>query len=50
MSGSQLESAIVSGKDIITTIDIRFQDIAQKALEDRLNHHDAEFGTTVLLK
>ena len=38
------------GKDIITTIDIRFQDIAQKALEDRLNHHDAEFGTTVLLE
>ncbi|MDA9898163.1 transpeptidase family protein [Flavobacteriales bacterium] len=38
------------GKDVITTIDIRFQDIAHKALEDRLYYHDAEFGTTILME
>ncbi len=38
------------GKDVITTIDIRFQDVAHKALEDRLRFHDADFGTTVLME
>ena len=38
------------GKDVITTIDIRFQDIAHKALEDRLYFHDADFGTTILME
>ena len=38
------------GKDVITTIDIRFQDIAHQALEDRLYFHDADFGTTILME
>ena len=35
------------GKDIVTTINVRFQDVAHKALEERLRYHDADFGTTV---
>ena len=38
------------GKDVITTIDIRFQDIAHKALVDRLTFHNADFGTTILME
>ncbi len=38
------------GKDVITTIDIRFQDIAHKALVDRLSFHNADFGTTILME
>lgn len=38
------------GKDVITTIDIRFQDIAHKALFDRLSFHNADFGTTILME
>ena len=38
------------GKDVITTLDIRFQDIAHQALEDRLYFHDADFGTTILME
>ena len=38
------------GKDVITTIDIRVQDIAHQALEERLYFHDADFGTTILME
>ncbi|MGC6490041.1 MAG: penicillin-binding protein [Flavobacteriales bacterium] len=38
------------GKDILTTIDIRFQDIAHKALKERLIYHQAEYGTVVLME
>ncbi|MEC8610552.1 MAG: penicillin-binding protein [Bacteroidota bacterium] len=40
----------VPGKDVVTTIDIRFQDVAHNALEKRLRFHDADFGTTVLME
>ena len=38
------------GKDIVTTIDIRFQDVAEKALEDQLIYHDADYGCVVLME
>lgn len=38
------------GKDLLTTIDIRFQDVAEQALEDRILHHDAEHGTAILME
>jgi cell division protein FtsI (penicillin-binding protein 3) len=38
------------GKDIVTTINIRFQDIAEKALEKRLIYHDADYGSLVLME
>ena len=38
------------GKDVVTTIDIRYQDIAHQALEDRLYFHNADFGTTILME
>lgn len=38
------------GKDIVTTINIRFQDIAEEALENRLRFHDADYGSLVLME
>lgn len=38
------------GKDLLTTIDIRFQDVAEKALEDRILYHDAAHGCVVLME
>ncbi len=39
-----------SGKDIQTTIDIGLQDIAQQALLRGVQHHDAEFGTAIVME
>ena len=44
------ESAPFPGKDLVTTIDIRFQDIAEKALAERILHHDAEHGCAALME
>lgn len=38
------------GLDLITTIDIGLQDVAETALEYQLKKHDAEFGTVVLME
>jgi len=38
------------GCDIITTIDINIQDVAEKALHDQLKKHNAEKGTVVLME
>ncbi len=38
-----------SGNDIITTIDINKQDIVESALLKRLEYHDAEYGTAILM-
>ena len=39
-----------NGKDIITTINIRMQDMVENALLRSLNRFDAEFGTAVLME
>ena len=38
------------GKDIITTIDINIQDVAQNALLKQLKKHDADHGCVVLME
>jgi cell division protein FtsI (penicillin-binding protein 3) len=40
----------LSGKDIVTTIDIRFQDVAEQALENQLIYHDADYGCVILME
>lgn len=40
----------IDGVDIITTIDIKMQDITEKALVDKLKEIDAESGTAVLME
>lgn len=44
------ESDPFPGKDLVTTIDIRFQDVAEKILAERILHHDAEHGCAVLME
>ncbi len=39
-----------NGDDIVTTIDINLQDIAQEALLRALQHHNADYGTAVLME
>jgi cell division protein FtsI (penicillin-binding protein 3) len=38
------------GMDLITTIDMGLQDVAETALERQLRKHDAEFGTVVVME
>jgi cell division protein FtsI (penicillin-binding protein 3) len=40
----------VDGADIITTIDIRFQDIVENELLSSLSKHHADFGTAILME
>ncbi len=44
------EVAPEDGLDIITTIDIRFQDIVENELMKSLIRHDADYGTAVLME
>src|SRR5690606_7816545 len=37
-----------SGKDVITTLDINIQDLAQQALYDAMVEHQAAFGTVIV--
>jgi len=39
-----------SGKDIVTTIDINMQDVAEDALENALIKHNAKNGTVILME
>jgi cell division protein FtsI (penicillin-binding protein 3) len=39
-----------NGKDIITTIDIKVQDVAESALKNHLIEHKAEWGCAVLME
>ena len=38
------------GKDIVTTIDVDLQDVAENALENQLDKHGADHGTVVLME
>jgi len=38
------------GKDIVTTIDVDLQDVAENALENQLYKHGADHGTVVLME
>ena len=47
---SELNSLPKSGSDIVSTINIDFQDVAQKALKKSLKFHEADWGTVVLME
>ena len=38
------------GLDVVTTIDINLQDISENALVRAMNHHDADWGTAVVME
>ncbi|MFP4664057.1 MAG: penicillin-binding protein [Bacteroidales bacterium] len=38
------------GMDLLTTIDVKIQDVAETALERRLRFHDADHGSAVVMK
>ena len=38
------------GKDIVTTLDMRMQDIAHTSLKNALQDHDADFGSAVIME
>ena len=44
------EVAAKDGADIMSTIDVNFQDLAQKALKKQLDSTQADFGTVVLME
>lgn len=44
-----VDKAPVNGYDIITTINVDYQDIAEKALRDKLKELEAEWGVVVLM-
>ncbi len=39
-----------SGNDVITTLNVDMQEITQEALLRAMNHHDAEWGTAVVME
>lgn len=43
-------TAPVDGVDLITTIDVHLQDIAENSLEDQLKKHNAKWGCVVLME
>ncbi|MGL4326050.1 MAG: penicillin-binding protein [Tannerellaceae bacterium] len=45
-----IEQEPVDGVDIRTTIDLKLQDIVEKALMDKLSEVDADYGTVVLME
>lgn len=44
-----VDKPAIDGYDVITTIDVDMQDIAEKALVDQLKNLDAVFGVTVVM-
>lgn len=47
---SQYNELPVAGNDIVTTINIDMQDVAENALSNALLFHDADWGTVVLME
>jgi cell division protein FtsI (penicillin-binding protein 3) len=48
VEGYEIESE--NGKDIVTTLDVNIQDIAENALLDGLKDNDAEHGTCIVME
>ncbi len=46
---NRIEIEPSDGMDVITTIDVRYQDITESALERQLNASNAEWGTAILM-
>ena len=49
-AGDLMEIEPRSGHDIVTTLDINMQDIAQEALRSSLMHHDADHGCVIVME
>lgn len=49
-AGDLMEIEPRSGHDIVTTLDINIQDIAQEALRSSLIHHDADHGCVIVME
>lgn len=49
-SGEEEEIVPKEGADIMSTIDVNFQDVAQKALENQLIKSDADHGCVILME
>ena len=47
---SDLNSMPKSGSDIVSTLNIDIQDVAQNALKKSLKYHDADWGTVILME
>ena len=47
---SSLQVEPQDGMDIVTTIDVTLQDVAEHALRKQLSKHDAEHGTVILME
>lgn len=48
--GSSMQVEPLDGKDIITTLDVNLQDVAENALRKQLNRHQAEHGSVILME
>lgn len=48
--GNSMQVEPEDGMDVITTLDITLQDVAEKALRKQLGKHEAEHGTAVLME
>jgi cell division protein FtsI (penicillin-binding protein 3) len=38
------------GNDVMTTINVQIQDVAQEALQKALEYHDADYGTAIVME
>ncbi|MCL1822324.1 MAG: transpeptidase family protein, partial [Prolixibacteraceae bacterium] len=47
---SRTEIEPIDGQDVTTTIDIRYQDVVESALEKQLRTSNAEWGTAILME
>ena len=47
---SDLNSMPKSGSDIVSTLNVDIQDVAQNALKKSLKYHDADWGTVILME
>lgn len=50
LTDSAIVRPVVDGLDIISTIDTRYQDIAESALRKALTRHNGESGTAILME
>lgn len=48
ITGTEMESE--NGKDLVTTLDMRIQDIAENAMESVLRQYDAQYGTCIVME
>lgn len=48
LNGMQVDSE--NGKDLVTTLDMRIQDVAEFAMESVLKKYDAQYGTCIVME